>query len=119
MPAFEIDTNAPEEKITPELVKELTELLAEMLGLEVKFLSVIFRPNPRMTWAGTSEPCAVCRLTAINDIDEEHNRTYTQKVFNFMKDKLDIPDYRMYAIFFSPAPTHVGYTGRLFSDMTP
>ena len=36
MPAFEIDTNAPAEKITPELVKELTELLAEMLALDVK-----------------------------------------------------------------------------------
>ena len=36
MPAFEIDTNAPQDKITPQLTKELTELLAEMLSLDVK-----------------------------------------------------------------------------------
>jgi len=119
MPAFEIDTNAPEEKITPEIVKELTELLAEMLGLDPKFLTVIFRPNPSMMWAGTPEPCAVCRLTAINDVNEEKNRGYTEKIFNYMKEKFDIPGERMYAIFCNPPATHVGYTARLFSDLMP
>ncbi|XP_037088446.1 macrophage migration inhibitory factor homolog [Pollicipes pollicipes] len=117
MPAFEIDTNAPEAKITPEVVKELTELLAEMLGLETKYLTVIFRPNPRMMWAATPEPCAVCRLTAINNVNEEANRKYTEKVFKFMNDKFGIPGDRMYVIFFNPASTHVGFTGRLFSDL--
>jgi len=119
MPAFEVDTNAPAEKITPDLVKDLTELLAEMLGLEPKFLSVIFRPNPLMRWAATTEPCAVCRLTAINDVNEEKNRGYTEKVFKFMQERLNVPGDRMYCIFFSPAPTHVGFTGRIFADLTP
>ena len=33
MPILEVDTNVPQEKITPEVVKEATELLHEMLGL--------------------------------------------------------------------------------------
>ncbi|XP_043202819.1 macrophage migration inhibitory factor homolog isoform X1 [Amphibalanus amphitrite] len=118
MPAFEIDTNVSEDKITPQITMELTELLAEMLSLDVKFLSVIFRPNPRMVWAGTAEPCAVCRLTAINNIDEEHNRGYTEKIFKFMHDKFGVPGDRMYSIFVTPGASNVGYTGRLFSDMS-
>ena len=63
-----------------------------------QFLSVIFRPNPRMVWAGTAEPCAVCRLTAINNIDEEHNRGYTEKIFKFMHDKFGVPGDRLETI---------------------
>jgi len=117
MPAFEIDTNAAAEKITPDLVKDLTNLLAEMLGIEPKFMTVIFRPNPLMQWAGTSDLCAVCKLTAIKNVNEEANRGYTEKVFKFMGERLSIPGDRMYCVFFSPEPTHVGFTGKLFSDI--
>jgi len=127
MPAFEIDTNAAAEKITPDLVKDMTNLVAEMLGLEPKcltvfpcglqWLTVIFRPNPLMQWAGTSDLCAVCKLTAIKNVNEEANRGYTEKVFKFMGERLSIPGDRMYCVFFSPEPTHVGFTGKLFSDI--
>ncbi|XP_037090764.1 macrophage migration inhibitory factor-like [Pollicipes pollicipes] len=96
---------------------ELTELLAKLLGLDVKYMTVIFRPNPRMMWAGTPEPCAVCRLTAIHNVNEEANRRFTEKVFKFMNDKLNLPGNRMYILFYSPAANHVGFTGRLFSDL--
>ena len=35
MPVLEIDTNVAQEKITPELVQEITKLLSEMLDLEI------------------------------------------------------------------------------------
>ncbi|KAF0295571.1 Macrophage migration inhibitory factor [Amphibalanus amphitrite] len=117
MPVLEIDTNVPQEKITPEVVQNLTKLLSEMLGLGLEWFPVVFRPNPLMMWGGTSEPCAVCRLTSVNNIDEEANRKHTEKLFNFMKEHLGIPGNRMYILYTSPSADDVGHKGVLISDL--
>lgn len=91
--------------------------MAKLLKVENKYMSVIFRPNPLMMWGGTGEPCAACRITAINYIDEQNNKEYTKDIFKFMSDKLEIPGDRMYTIFMNPANTHVGFMGILFKDI--
>ncbi len=52
------------------------------------------QPDQMMTFAGTTEPCALMWITSIGNLGVEENKAISAAIFKLIKDKLNIDGTR-------------------------
>ncbi|KAG7154479.1 Macrophage migration inhibitory factor-like [Homarus americanus] len=84
MPYLEIATNLTKEKITPEILTNLSKLLSAILG----------KAEQLMTFGGSSDPCATALLISLGKLGVEENKGHAAKIYEFVENSLGIPGDR-------------------------
>lgn len=115
MPALTINTNVEKGSIPSSLNKDLTDLLSKILGKPEKYIAVHINPDQMLTFAGTSEPAALCSLVCIGKQGLEENKSHTAAIMDKLKTDLGIPMDRMYLNFYDPKRQDVGWNGTTFA----
>ncbi|VDL70266.1 unnamed protein product [Nippostrongylus brasiliensis] len=115
MPVFQLHTNVSNEKVTPELLKQISSLVARLLHKPESYVAVHVVPDQQMTFAGTDEPCGVGVLKSIGGVGQSQNNGHAKALFALIKDHLGIAGNRMYIEFVDIAATDIAHNGRTFA----
>jgi phenylpyruvate tautomerase len=97
MPAFVINTNVARASIPASFVTEVSALAAKLAGKPESYVAIQINADQIMSFAGSTEPCAVCTFGNIGRIN---NKDFTKQMMPKISKDLHIPTGRMY-IFFS------------------
>jgi len=116
MPTLVLTTNVkvPDHK---QFVLEFSKLGAEVLSKPEKYISVDFKYNETLSFAGTFEPAAQLVITSLDNINPEKNEAYSATLFKFFKDKLGVPGDRAYVVFNDPGRAYIGHEGTTFATI--
>ncbi|XP_042207489.1 macrophage migration inhibitory factor homolog isoform X2 [Homarus americanus] len=117
MPYLEIATNLTKEKITPEILTNLSKLLSAILGKAEQYCVVRVIPDQLMTFGGSSDPCATALLISLGKLGVEENKGHAAKIYEFVENSLGIPGDRMYIQFFDKPSSEIGYKGTTFHQL--
>mmetsp|Transcript_4559 Transcript_4559/g.5245 ORF Transcript_4559/g.5245 Transcript_4559/m.5245 type:complete len:116 (+) Transcript_4559:76-423(+) len=115
MPTFIVDTNVKLEDTQIQFLStKLTDLVIEVLGKPKSYIAVKISPGLNITWGGTTDPCALCNLISLGQINKENNTKVSEKLAEILKEILDIESNRYYINFFDMERENVGYNGTVF-----
>ncbi|GIY72725.1 macrophage migration inhibitory factor [Caerostris darwini] len=117
MPTFTLNTNVPKDKIPEDFLKSTAKLVAEILKKPISYVVVHVNPDQLMSWAGTSDPCAVATLGSIGSLGTSQNAKISKALFDHVKDNLSINSDRMYITYVDLERANVGYLGTTFADL--
>jgi phenylpyruvate tautomerase len=112
MPYLKIQTN---KEITDKslLMKEMTDLLMNLLGKPEKYIMIAVEPLTTMLFGGSDEPAAFIELKSIG-LPSDATAELSEAICNLLNQHLDIPPDRIY-IEFSDAPRNMfGWNGGTF-----
>ncbi|KFM75924.1 Macrophage migration inhibitory factor, partial [Stegodyphus mimosarum] len=117
MPTLTINTNIPKAKIPDGFLQSTAKLVAELLGKPLNYVVVHINPDQLMSWAGSSDPCAVASLGSIGSLGKGQNIKISGKLFSHIKETLGINEDRMYITYVDLERANVGYAGTTFADL--
>ncbi|XP_063876064.1 macrophage migration inhibitory factor-like [Scylla paramamosain] len=117
MPILEVSTNLPKEKVTPEVLSGLSKMVSEILDISESLCMMHVLPDQLMTLGGCSEPCAVARLSSIDNLGVELNKKHAAKIFAFMDKHLGISKDRMFMVFHELTTSIVGHKGTTLHEL--
>ncbi|KAK8738720.1 hypothetical protein OTU49_003643 [Cherax quadricarinatus] len=117
MPCLEIATNIPKERITPEVVADLSKLFSTTMRKPEQYCMVRVIPGQLMTFGGSFNPCAVATVMSIGNLGVQENKAHAQKIFEFTEKTLGIPNDRMYIIFTDKPASEIGYKSTTFHEI--
>ncbi|QRV86763.1 macrophage migration inhibitory factor [Ceratobasidium sp. AG-Ba] len=119
MPSIQISTNVKprDEAHEKELVLELSKFCAQLLSKPETYISVEFTHVPTLTFAGTFDPAFLMTITSLDNINPEANAKYSQELFKFLNERLNIPGDRGYITFNDPGRTHLGHKATTFATI--
>ncbi|ETN81531.1 hypothetical protein RB195_008732 [Necator americanus] len=115
MPVFQLSTNVSQSKVTPELLKQISSLVARILHKPESYVCVHVVADQSMTFAGTDDPCAVGSLKSIGGVGGSQNNSHAKALFALIKDHLEIEGNRMYIEFVDIGAGDIAYNGRTFA----
>lgn len=117
MPTLTVQTNVKAEKIPENLVKDLVDVVANVLGKPKSYVVVLVQPDQLMSWGGSDDPCAIVSLGSIGQISKDKNIKTTQAISSRLEQTLGIKDDRIYIIFTDLQAANVGYTNTTFATI--
>lgn len=116
MPAIVLTSNIKPADL-PAFVKEFSKVTAELLGKPEKYISVDFRHNETLSFAGTFDPAFLLVITSLGNINPEVNEKYSATLFAYLKEKLGVPGDRGYITFNDPGNAYIGHEGTTFATI--
>ena len=114
MPELVIKTNVAKDKIKSTILADLTKLLSENLGKPESYIAVVVTPGMWMSFGGSEEPCATCRITSVNQFDAETNRKYSKVIMDYLSTALGVSNDRMYLEYNRASREFMGYKSDTF-----
>ncbi|XP_039253450.2 macrophage migration inhibitory factor-like [Styela clava] len=115
MPSLTITTNVPKDEFPKDFLAGMTEILAKSLGKPEKYICVVVHPGTWMSFAGTEEACANCKLESIGKLSQPENIEHTKAIMSYLSEKLRITKDRMYIAFRDSSKADMGYNGTTFA----
>ncbi|XP_004636370.1 macrophage migration inhibitory factor [Octodon degus] len=115
MPMFVLNTNVPRTSVPDGFLSELTQQLAQATGKPAQYIAVHVVPDQLMTFAGSSEPCALCSLHSIGKIGGSQNRSYSKLLCGLLAERLRISPDRIYINYYDMNAANVGWNGSTFA----
>ncbi|VDN27760.1 unnamed protein product [Gongylonema pulchrum] len=67
-----------------------------------------------MTFAGSTDPCAVCVLKSIGCVGGNVNNSHAEKLYKLLNEELKIPKNRCYIEFVDIDASAMAYNGHTF-----
>lgn len=95
MPLVQVDTNLGDREIPADFGENFTNIIADILNKPKERISVTVHSNLNMYFKGSSNACAVVRISSIGVFDEERNKAYGTPILNFLNAALGLPDDRI------------------------
>ncbi|KAK4299437.1 hypothetical protein Pmani_028285 [Petrolisthes manimaculis] len=117
MPVFQLFTNVPKEKITPQILTELTKVLSTVLGKPQDYCMVHIAPDQLMSFGGSTAPCGAARLTSVGKLGVQENKNHAKQFYEYLEKHLGIPGDRMYIEFTDKESSEIGYKGTTFHEI--
>ena len=112
MPVLQISTNLSIEN-KPILAKQLSSLVAEILGKPESYVMIDIRANADLIFAGSDDPCAHLRLTSLG-LPESETKAYSENLCAFIEQQLGVSPSRTYIEFISPERHMFGWNSGTF-----
>ncbi|CAE6434147.1 unnamed protein product [Rhizoctonia solani] len=113
MPAIVLTTNVKPRDEAHE--KELFS--AEILGKPEKYISVVYKHVGTLSFDGSFDPAFLLHITSLGNINPEANEKYSKALFDYFKEKLNIPGDRGYITFYDPGNAYLGHEGTTFATI--
>jgi len=119
MPAIllSVNTRPQDEAHEKEFVLNLSKFMAVTLSKPERYISVKFDYSPTLSFAGSHNPAFIMHITSLGNINPEANEIYSQKIFAYLKEKLNIPGDRGYITFYDPTNAYLGHEGTTFATI--
>ena len=117
MPVLSIQTNAPQSKVTPALVKKLVDIVADSLGKPKSFVVVHVSGSQVMSFGGGDAVAAIGRLTSIGAINKGNNEKLQANVAKILEKELGVASDKLYITLEDVAPVNIGWKHSTFADM--
>ncbi|CAE6431842.1 hypothetical protein BN14_00019 [Rhizoctonia solani AG-1 IB] len=111
MPAIVLTTNVKPKDEAHE--KELFS--AETLNKPEKYISVVYNYVGTLSFHGSFDPAFLLHITSLGNINPEANEKYSKALFDYFKQKLNIPGDRGYITFYDPGNAYLGHEGTTFA----
>lgn len=106
MPLLSVTTNhQPDSARAGDLLKLLSEAVADMLGKPERYVMVMLNRNPHMLFAAEDTPLAYLELKSIG-LPAERSQEFSKRLCDLVSRQLQIPADRIY-IEFSDAQRHL------------
>nr|CDJ88729.1 Macrophage migration inhibitory factor domain containing protein [Haemonchus contortus] len=115
MPVFSFHTNVAASKVTPDLLKQISALVARILHKPESYVCVHVVPDQHMIFAGTDEPCGVGVLKSIGGVGGSKNNEHAKALFALIKDHLGISGNRMYVEFIDIGAADIAFNSKTFA----
>ncbi|XP_074640737.1 macrophage migration inhibitory factor-like [Tubulanus polymorphus] len=114
MPTLRIDTNVANDAVPDGFLVTLTDLVARLVGKDKRYVCIHLNSGQRMTFGGSTDPCAVMSLESIGKISADENRRYCPELTEAVHNALGISPTRIYVNFHDRPRHEVGNNGGLF-----
>ena len=116
MPCLQVFVNV---KISDEqkksLLTKLTAAINQTTGKPKAYIMVLIQDNHCMSFADTTEPCALMDFRSIGCIDRSKNKKHSATFSKILSDELNIPVNRIYISFANAPAENWGYDGDTFA----
>ncbi|KAM3612598.1 uncharacterized protein V6R79_010806 [Siganus canaliculatus] len=119
MPTFVVHTNVAKKDVPPALFSEATEELAKAVGVGSEYFAVQVTADQLMTFGGKKDPCALCYVHSIVNLNPSQNKIYSKLLCGLLKKHLGISSDRLYIIFVPMEATNVGWKDTTFDVFMP
>ncbi|EJD37888.1 Tautomerase/MIF [Auricularia subglabra TFB-10046 SS5] len=116
MPALVLTSNVKPADLQS-FVKEFSKVSAETLSKPGKYISIDFRHNETLSFAGTFDPAFLLVITSLGNVNPSANEKYSAAFFAFLKEKLGVPGDRGYITFSDPGNAFLGHEGTTFATI--
>ncbi|XP_038059415.1 macrophage migration inhibitory factor-like [Patiria miniata] len=119
MPLCELNTNVPRAKVDESFVKELSQLVASIVDVPEKGVTLQVNPDQLMMRAGTLDPVVTVAITGFSTkyFTDAMREKWVTSLTTFLSEKLGITDHgRIIMSFHLIEATHVGFFGKLASS---
>ena len=114
MPLIRVTTNqAVSAEAQSAFLRQVSAATAAMLGKPESYVMAIFNEQPKMLFAGSSEPSAYVELKSLG-LPENSTLDYSAQLCSLIMEGLGIPPERSYIEFSAPERHMWGWSGRTF-----
>jgi len=116
MPSLVLETNV---KVNDPrtFVQNFSKASANALGKPEKYISVSYRYNEHLSFAGTFDPAFLLVITSLDNITPERNEAYSKDLFELINKELGVQGDRGYITFYDPGRAYLGYQGTTFAQI--
>lgn len=111
MPLINVKVASSQIENKTELLKELSEELANQTGKPEKYVMCLLQTEVPMTFGGTDDPCCYVEIKSIGAL---HPSQMTKSFCKIIESRLGIPSNRIYISFADIVPSQWGYDGQTF-----
>ena len=104
MPYLRLETNVPRDRICglPQLLQSLSQLVAQHLAKDPKYVSVAVIPGVAMAWNGDADkPCGNAVLTSVGGIGVEENKKFAAEFYPVLDKHLAITGERSVILYYT------------------
>ncbi|XP_071502036.1 macrophage migration inhibitory factor-like [Diadema antillarum] len=115
MPLLQVFTNVRDSKIPDGFLSDMSDMFQKAIGKPMEAILVSVVPNQTMMFGGSSDACALAKMTSIGSLGIEENKNLT-KVITAAMAKMNVAADRMYVIFRDIAPQDVGFNNTTFAS---
>ena len=112
MPLLKVQTNQ-EVADKKKIMKEATDLLSRVLSKPSQYIMVIIEDNANMMFAASGKPLAYVELKSIG-LPENQTSNISAEICNFVEQKLNVPQNRIYIEFADAKRSMFGWNGGTF-----
>jgi len=95
LPVCCVQTNLHGQDIPRDFEEGLGKVLATTLNKPEKLISVSVLPGTRMWRAGSDKPTVIVDIWSVGVFDSQRNSKYTQDIFDYLLNKLQLPHNRI------------------------
>jgi len=114
MPLLKVQTNRRlEPDRLQELLTELTDEVAQLLGKPKQFVQIVAETGLPMMFAGTEEPTAFVELRTLG-LMQDRIGPLTEALCRFFQEKVGVSADRVFINFFDMPRSHWGWNSRTF-----
>ncbi|RWS22205.1 macrophage migration inhibitory factor 1-like protein [Leptotrombidium deliense] len=99
MPALEVITNVPKDKIPADLARNLADTVSKLFGRPAAYVCVTIRPDTIISWGGKDAPAALVHISSIGLIDRERNKKASTTLFPLFHKNLGVTADRLFILF--------------------
>ncbi|KAG8689797.1 hypothetical protein FRC11_000539 [Ceratobasidium sp. 423] len=100
-----------------ELALDLSNVTAKLLDRDEKYCTVVYQYVATLSFHGTFDPAFLLHITSLGNINPEVNEKYSKALFDYFKDKLNVPGNRGYITFYDPGLAYLGHEGTTFATI--
>ncbi|KZV91055.1 Tautomerase/MIF [Exidia glandulosa HHB12029] len=116
MPALVLTSNVKPADLKA-FVLEFSKVAAAALGKPEKYISIDYRYNETLSFAGNFEPAALLHITSLGNINPEANLRYSAAFGGYLTEKLGVPGDRYYITLYDPGNAYLGHEGTTFATI--
>jgi phenylpyruvate tautomerase PptA (4-oxalocrotonate tautomerase family) len=114
MPFIEIQTNQARPDDSDSLLAKVSRMASQALSKSESYVMTRWAPKVSMTFAGSSEPCAMVRVALVGSVSADARKSLAEAVTELLRTEVGIPKGRIFVTFTEVAGSHWGLGGNLF-----
>ena len=115
MPWLQLFTNLPRSKVAAELPSKLAKIMSTNLEKPLDRIRIHIMPDEMVSFAGSTDPCAIMTVSSIGKITREINERNTKDIMSLLSNELNIPQARQTIYFNDLRAENVGLDGKILA----
>ncbi|XKL64703.1 hypothetical protein PGB90_004789 [Kerria lacca] len=112
---FTLVTNVPQNKVTPKILTDATQLVSQLFDVSKQDVLVSIKAGVQMLWGIQKGSYGLGTVQNTDPIQAEDTKQFAPAIFDFCEKSLGIPQNRMYTGFITLNPENIAFDGKLYA----